>query len=539
MSKRHQTIEIYAPTLGIKKDAPATMLDARAQPDGKNAMMFYGSNMKDFGTTYYCTGTTPSVGTYPSMIFDAKFPGSSVLQIANTTGVYKYTSGSDSFVSDGQTFTGTFTDCWNGYFYNDQFLYTNGVDPIQLKASVGATGTNWVCALSPTTYKAWSIGVNQEHLNLYHTVEGGTEFFKRVRWATKGALPATTAFQTGVAGAIDLVDVEGEIKGACSLGIVSAIYSDRSIHIQNWVGGDQVFQFQKTISGIGCPSRRGFLSIGDANYFIGQNSFYAYYGGTDLRDIGDPISKFAFSQINRTNLGYSFVSYDPYFDEVYFHVPMTTDTQATAAWVYRVQDSSWMLRDRPYSAKGSSTRVNAITIGDLQGSIGQQNYLIGDTILREGAEFVLYGDSTGRIVKRDRTVFSMIAANTTTAQAYSYVTPDIVGLAVGGSYNTIRDPYTQDPVKYTTTVKRWLQMNMEIAGSGSAYVSYSTDFGTSFIPVPQSPFTMTATPTTFMMDLDVSSRQIRFKVTNTGLLDNIALTYAKVEFVPGSESYGS
>lgn len=532
MAKRAQTIEIYAPTEGRKHDAPTTMLDSRAMPDSLNSIMMYGSNQKDFGTSIYCTGTTPTVTSGASLIFDCKFPTSSVLQIVTPTNVFKYTAGSDSFVSDGQTFTGGQNNVWNGYMYNDQFYYTNYSDPIQNKSSVSATGTNWVSAISPTTYKAYCIGALGEHLNLYHVSENGTEYYKRVRWTTKGIMPATTAFGTGLAGAIDLVDMEGELKTAVPLGITNAIYGERSIHIQNWVGGSTVYQFVKNISGIGTPSRRGVLSIGDVNYVLGQNNFYEYYGGTDLRPIGDPIAKYAFNFINRTSLNLAFVSYEPVDDEVYFHVPVNSDTHPTVAWVYKRDNKTWTYRERPYTAKGSTTRTNSITIGDLVGSIGQQNYLIGDTLLREGSEIAIYTDPTGYVVKRDRTIFSVQVGTTSTPQIYKYVTPDLTGISpINKQY---ADPYDQDKMDYSNKNKRWIKYNTELNGSGYVNLAYSIDFGLSYIPFAASPIQLTGGTVFLQLDIDESSKQIRYRTMTTGTNDTIAVTYAATEFIPGS-----
>mgnify|MGYP001612418384 CR=1 FL=1 len=533
MPKRRQSIEIVAPTEGLKYDAPASMIPLRAQPEGSNGKMYYGVNQKEFGTSLFATGTVSSLTVPINMIFDAKYPGGSVLEVITHTGAHKYTSGTDSYVSDGQTFTGTFTNFFNGVMYNEQFFYTNGIDPIQVKTSVSATGTNMTSALNPTTYKAWAISGFREHLNLYHTIENGTEFSKRVRWAKKGTLvlsAGTTDFASGTAGALDIPDCEGEIKTAVSLGVTEAVYAERSIHIQTWVGGDEIYRFTKTLSGIGTPSRRGVVSFGNVNYFIGHNNFYAYYGGDDLREVGDPIKSKAFFEINNSQIATAFVEVDPQYNEVWFHVPINTDTMPSIVWVYRLENESWSRLQRSQTAKGSTTRKTGLTIGELQGTIGDQNFTFGSFFLAEESEVQVYGDASGRVVKKDPSRYTISSSGTSTSQSFVYATPDIVGLLP----SKLSDPVDRDPIDYTTVFKRYTQFEFEATGNGTATVFYSTDRGGTYTAFPQSPVTLLNTTTTYTLDLDVSSRQCRFKIECTGTNDFIGISYLKPEIIVGA-----
>src|SRR6185436_5002488 len=150
-------------------------------------------------------------------------------------------------------------------------LYANGVNPIQMKPTITATGTNMPSAVSPNTYTAWALLSMRDHLLLYHTIEDGTEYYKRARWSKKGLLTysaGTTDFASGVAGAVDIQDGEGELKTAVPLSGGAALYFEHCIHYQYWVGGDEVWRFQKTVPGIGTPARRTVISYADVNYFL-------------------------------------------------------------------------------------------------------------------------------------------------------------------------------------------------------------------------------------------------------------------------------
>ncbi len=538
MPKRHRSLDIYAPVLGIKSDAPTNLLDARAQSTGQNFKCYFGVSQKEYGTSLYATGAGSVLSQQPGFIYDARFPNSTILQVITPSNVYKYTNGADSFVNDGQTFVGTYSDFWSGVMHNNNFIYSNGVDPIQVKTAFSATGTNLASALSPTTYKAWSVVSLKDHLCLYHTFENVVENFKRVQWTIKGPLTlsaGTTDFDSGTAGAIDLQDAEGEIKCAVPLGAGAAVYAEHSIHIQTWVGGDEIFQFDKVSPNIGVPGRRCVFSYSDINYLLSHNNVFAFDGGS-LNPIGDPIKRALFSEVNQANIDTSFLDYDPLENELLVYVPTGTATQPDVCWVYRITDDSWARKLRNHSCAGRFSRRSGLTIGELVGNIGAQNWNFGEALVRVDSEVKLYGDPSGRVVKHDIARYSVSVSGTDTAQTYMIQTPDIVGNSVRGDFGQTRpkDPIEGDYVEYTTTYQRWQRLTVEAYGTGQASFSYSTDRGNTFTQFSQSPITLVNNGTSHFLDMDVSSPFIRIKAINTGQNEFIGLRYMKLDFLPGS-----
>lgn len=534
MAKRRQTIEIFAPgNKGLFYGPPNTYLEPEMSPNLQDAKLYYGAVQKEYGTSLFATGTGSVLGAPVNLLFEAKFPGTNILEAFTHSNVYKYTANSDTFVSDGQAFSGTYTDFWSAVVHNNNMFYSNGLDPIQVKASVSATGTNLASALSPNTFKAWSLASFKEHLNLYHVYEDGVEYYKRVRWSMKGVLTLTagaTDFASGVAGGIDVQDIEGEIKCAWPVGGNMAIYSDRSIHTQYWVGGDEVYKFEKAISGIGTPTRRGVVAFGDVNYVFGHDNIYAYFGGGDLRAIGDPIKKELYSTINQSAFAYVWMEYDPIENQVLVHTPTGDSTQPDTSWVYRIDDDNWSKIRRSHTANARFTRQTALTFGEVQGNFGDANYRFGDASIRAASTTRLYSDKSGRIVKVDNTLFTVSQSGSDGAQSFIYETPDLTGA------NSV-DPYDKtEKIDYTSYNKRWTELELEIAGTGNAHVLYSTDGGRNFTELPESPLAMSITGETHFLGVEERSEQIRFRITNTGSSDQIAITYVKAEFVPGSEN---
>lgn len=527
MPKRRSEIEIHSPVIGIKSDIPSDELDSRAQSTGQDFKCYYGVNQKEFGTTLYATSTGAVLGAPINFLFEAAFTGASVLQVLTHTGVSKYTSGTDSFVSDGQTFTGTYADFWAGVMHNGVFFYTNGVDPIQVKQSNSATGTNLASAIAPNTFKAWTLQSIRDHLCLYHVIEDGTEVPNRVQWSKKGVLdlsPGVGDFASGVAGAIDIQDVEGQIRAAAPLAGSVAVYSDRSIHMQYWVGGDEVFRFTKTVSGIGTPSRRGVVAFEGVNYVLSRNNVYAYLGGEDIRPIGDPIKKAMFAEANPASLDMAFLEFDEAEMELLVHIP-TTDDNIDTVWVYRVNDESWARLKRPYTAAGRFTRRSGLTWAEVPGSWSDQSSRWLDSLSRADAPIRIYGDQSGRVVKVDPTVHTLSVAGTTTNQSYIYETPDLAG-------KPSKDEVDGSKAQFVTTEQRWQKWLVQAFGAGQAYASWSTDYGRTFVPFDDSPVTLSATGSVFEFDVDVSNPVFRcqFKHTGTGFC---GVEYSKITFLPG------
>lgn len=537
MAKRHRSLEIYLPTMGIKSDVPTNAMDARACVNAENAKFYYGVSQKEYGTSLYATATSAVLPHAPTAIFDAQFPNSSILQVLTPTNVYNYTAGMDTYVNNGQTFTGTYTDFWSGIMHNDAFFYTNGVDPIQVKASFSATGTNLASAVSPTTYQAWSLVSLKDHLCLYHVIENGAENFKRVAWSLKGPLTlsaGTTDFDSGTAGAIDLQDAVGEIRAAVPLGAGAGVYCERSIHLQTWVGGDQIFQFDKLSPNIGIPGRRCVISYAGVNYFLSHNNVFVT-DGASLNPIGDPIKKKMFGEINPTCINTSFLDYDPQENELLVYVPTQTATQPNVCWVYRITDETWSRKLREHSSAGRYSRKSGLTIGELVGDIGDQNYTFGEALVRVDAEVRLFGDPSGRVVQHEISRYSVSQSGTAVPQVYTHESPDLVGAKVQGSLYSQRsqDPIDGDVVEYTITAQRWQRMTIEAAGNGQASVYYSTDRGGTYREFDASPLSLIASGTSHMLDMDVANPYLRFKITCTGTNDSVGFRYAKLDFIPG------
>lgn len=531
MPKRRQTLEIYSPVLGLMSNMMPELLDPRAAASGQNFKTYFGVNQKEYGTSLWATTTGAVFSSAPTMIYAATFPAFSVLEVATPTNIYQYDAGSDSYINDGQTYTGTYNDYWSGLMFADKFIFTNGKDPMQIKQAYNSTATNLASAVSPTTFNAWCLGALNGFLNLYHVFENQVEFYKRVRWSAQAPLTysaGTTDFSSGVAGAQDIDDGEGNLMQAVPLAGGMVLYFENSIHYQSFVGGDQVWQFQKMVPGVGIPSRRGAVGYQEVNFFMTNNNIYRYYGGLYLDPIGDEIKQSFFAELNQNAINTVWLDYDKKEAELLINIPTGTSMTPNVTWVYRVIDKAWLRRIRAYSSGANYGKQTGLTFGQVTTPFGAQNYTYGDCSVQIGANTKLYGDINGRVVKNDITVYSQSVNGTQVAQTYIYDTPDLTG-------NQAVDPADGSKAEFVTTNQRWQRISAELYGSGLMNILCSTDHGNTFTELSQSPITLSPTATTYMLDMDVSNPFIRIRFQNTGLNDFVAVRYAKLDFLPGSQ----
>jgi len=313
-----------------------------------------------------------------------------------------------------------------------------------------------------------------------------------------------------------------------------AIYGEESIHMQEWVGGTDVYRFTKMVTNLGTPSRRGVVSNDTVHYFIGRDNIYKYEGGRDVTAIGDAIKSEYVSSISQNSIGVSYIDYIKDDDEIRVYVPTGTSTQADTCYVCKVKDNySWYKESRPYVAKGKVTSApSGVTIGELQGNIGAQNWKFGDYQVGAGAKLNLLADASGYVVKMDKTVYSLYTGGTHVAQTFVFDTKNM------SSINDV-DPLVKNRYNisaYMDNKTRWFQVKIEAKGSGSMYVDYSTDAGATWSSCNPAYATLTPDWHMYSFEVDTASEGFMVRVRNSAVNEVVHLRYIKVQFMPGSEA---
>lgn len=538
MARRKIAIDILTPDQGIETRLSPSMIPKRNVPRIDDGNAFYGVVQKDYGTSLFIDATASTPGAAPiNGFFTAEFPNETRFQAFNATGMYRYVSSASGFVNDGQVYTGTETDYWDACMHNDEMYYTNGVDMIQHKPSYAVTGTN-LASVATSTYKANAIVSFANHLNIYHTVESGTENYKRARWTDVGILGNTSTDWTGgTAGFVDVQDGDGQILTAGLLGGGSVVvYFTGSIHIQEWVGGSTVYKITKMVTGLDIPSRRCFAANDSIHYFFTRENIYEYGGGRSVKPIGDPIKKLYQSDINPDSMDKAWIEFIKEDNEVRVHVPTGNSSTVNKEYICKVSGNkyTWFSTSREYTAHGKHIRESGLTIGELQGNIGAQTWQFGDMFAKSQAPVHILGDASGNVVKRDKAVYSICVSGTSTAQNFAFYTKDISPSEdIDPEYSGSGKYY--DRSEYATQKNRWLTIRCEAKGEGSLTAHYSIDGSDSFTQCDEGAKSLTDTWEPYTWDVDITSELFAAQFSNSGEDEIAQIRHVKLEYVPGSE----
>jgi hypothetical protein len=536
MPKRDVAIEILSPTQGLHYELGSSFIQLRSTPNCLDANAYYGVVQKEYGTTIFATGGTGTghILTVPAnFIYEAMFGSDRVIEVFNNTGIHKYSSGTDAFVLDGQVCTGTFTDFWSVCMHNDEMVFVNAVTTMQVKLAYNSTGTN-LGGVTTAANAAHTVISFANHLNVYNTVESGNPCYKRVRWTKVGLLGHTsTDWTSGTAGFVDLMDMEGNLITAAKMGNAGvAIYGENSIHVQEWVGGTDVYRFTKMLTNVGTPCPRGVVANDMIHYFIGRDNIYSYQGGRDIKAIGDAIKSKYIEDISQANIDYAFIDYVKENDEVRVYIPTGTDTYPTICYIYKVNDDSWYRLSRPYTCVGKVTEApSGVTIGELLGDIGAQNWKFGDYMVRAGASLTVFGDQSGRVIQKSNMVYSISNSGTQSAQTFVFDTKDIS--SVGDIDPFVRDRYNL--TSYMDNKSRWYEVKIEAKGSGSMYVEYSTDAGANWTACNPAYATLTPEWYMYIFEIDEASENVMLRIKNSGINEVVHVRFIKTRFIVGSE----
>ena len=395
-------------------------------------------------------------------------------------------------------FTGDEDNRFSFATMNDTFTFTNGID--QTKKITEAGGTLTVADLA-TALATGTISTSElvfafkDHLILLNNTENAADAPQRVSWTNIGAIEDWT---NGTAGYQDLYDDESwivAIEGLSENEVV--IYKERSIVIMMWVGGHTPFRFYTMISGSGCLSKEAVTNVGGEHIVFGPDLVYAYKGEKTTDAMDDNVKDTMYSRLDRENAGRVFLLYVEEDDELQVWMPTTT-SYPDDVWCLNMVREKWYRKTRTMTGFGYYQEQSSLTIGDLVGTIGEQNWRFGDMLTKAYAPITLVGNNSGHVFKLDK----MTLNNAGTAISNEFQTPDFV---------------LPDTEYYMDKYMRVSQFIFEGMGQ-SVTTSWSDDGGSSWHPTEgagANTIALTSSYNDYQQDFDTVTKKIRFKFLNT------------------------
>ena len=374
-----------------------------------------------------------------------------------------------------------------------RWIWANGLDGIQTWDGTSIEMVDLGIS-TPTGFQAELVTEFKSHLMTAITTEAGTTYRQRIRWSDTGDF---TNFASGNASFLDLGGSDFISAITVFRNDYLAVFKEDSIWLVRATGDSDVFDPDQRIRGVGSPAGRTVAEVGTNLIFLNNDDVYLF-DGVDVKPAGakdgrdtSPIRTALFSQMNQPQIGRSFGIKVEEFKEYWLFIPGPGSTFCNTVWVFDWDLETWTkftLTDDMQSA-GTHTTETTLTIGDLEGNIGNLNFRFGDRTLGASAPNILLGGQSGRVYK------------------YSDATSNENGVAVNAFFDT-------KDFEFGNLASQARVTGIDVYKSGDTLkVFYSIDKGQTFVLMG----TLTAGSNFDLQQLKFrvpSASQVRFRFQN-------------------------
>ena len=377
---------------------------------------------------------------------------------------------------------------------NGYFVASNRAEGIYSWA-----GSGNIAAVS-TDPKALVILPFGSRLNLYNTVESGTSYRQRIHWSVAGSI---SDFSGSGSGYVDLVTEFGgdEILAAGQLGSRVAVYGNRHVAFQRYVGGNTVFVIDPVLLDLGIAGSEAFVAFPDFHLFLGTDNIWRLDASGQLTAIGDAIKDDLFDRVDRSRIQLSIAEYNPTTNSVRFHIPTNSTGYMTYFYNYNLTNQTWS------SGAYTSADITSVaryctqrftTIGEITEKIGDIPWKIGEAVSGLTYPYPVYSSSARGIFKDDPTQIKNYVGHTSEGMLWPYFdTKDFICQDIPDAYLHI------------------LEMVM-IAKGAAVTIFYSVNFGLSWTSLVTLTLD-TSSLKTFHLYFPVTGKAIRLRFINYAL----------------------
>jgi hypothetical protein len=362
---------------------------------------------------------------------------------------------------------------------------TNGKDPIRKWTATGNTevlGGTPPVAKFIQEYKTYLVVAN---------VGGGTDVAERVQWSDT-AKPET--WDSGNAGAVDLVEDGGGITGLNLFGDYLCVHKDSSISLGYLVSSTAVIQFTRKSTGAGTCANNSIVNLPTGEQIFLAKDGLRLFNGNSAPLIDAPVNDEIRRTLNKESMRRSYGILVKDKDEVWIGIPIGDYEVGSTIYKFNYVTRVLYKDYRPNATfmwRGASTA--GLAWDDISASWDSYDFRWDDTAFGTDAEQINIGYVNGTSTKININVNQDNLVN----------------------YNSFWD--SKDFEHAQGTISRWKKIEFWAQG-GSCDIDYSTDSGNTWYAMNGSPFTLTANMPSDSAPLigyfDVVSSKIRFRFRN-------------------------
>lgn len=362
-------------TVGIIADRQAHELPLNAWSGGQNIRMRDQYVEKSLG--YTVAFGTPTVAPY--YLLAAANATTRFWTYAGLNKIYCWDGAAHTDISRtvGGNYSATALRNWTGSVLGGIPVLNNGVDVPQFWSPVNTVGNfenltawnaGWSCA-AMRAYKRFLIAMD--------VTKAGTRYPQMIKWshpADPGFVPGSwdETDPTKDAGEYEIKDTQGEVFDCCTLRDANILYKADAVHAMQFIGGVDIFRFQKLFDSFGVFTRRSSVE-----YTAGKHAVFAVgdlimHDGQNWQSIASKrLRRWLFNQIDPTNYSTCFVVSNPARFEVWFCFPQTGNSFPNKAVVWNWQDNAMSVIDLPGVAHIAAGLVDTSGVTDTwDGAVG-------------------------------------------------------------------------------------------------------------------------------------------------------------------------
>jgi len=291
--------------------------------------------------------------------------------------------------------------------WDDQFVFTNGLDAIQYYDDGTGVVGNVSGLPSSGDCLALSLAIFDNSLFLFNTTEGGDSHPRRVRYCDTADI---TEWTNGTAGYIDLYENSYPIITGKVLGPYLILYKQKGIRrLLPSQAASKRFENDGLIEDEGIFSINSVVSISNNRHaFWGRSNIYLYKGGFDMEPVGEKIKKQIFGA--SSNVDPSLHTMKKLYhladkDELIISYQKVGDTVPKTTYRLNLLTQGWT-GPREYTdglwSMGHLENSSPVTWDDLTGSWDTQDYPWVSTVLSGVDSFRVIG-GTNRVYQYNDT----------------------------------------------------------------------------------------------------------------------------------------
>lgn len=528
----NQIQPLIAPRGGLRYDIPADLIDLMDMSDCRNVFFEDGLVKKRYGFTQF-GDNLPLDGAVRGIDEYVNFSGSRWLMVMTANEIYQWSNSLSQWnsISDAQglygaglygagaygantteTFTIQDTD-WFSYDHvrkstetNPWWVVTNGTDPIKKKTSSGPIAdliTSYPTGV--TSLLAKHVLEFKTYLLLLDTIENGDRYPQRVR-CSDTATPDD--FVSGNATYWDLTGPDWIMGGVRFRGDYIAICKERSIWLGYATGDSTIFEFDRKTSGVGCAAGNTIKTVDDVVIYMSHDDVYGF-NGIDNESVAGSVREKMFRGLNTDKIAQCHAKVVEDQKEYWLFMPSATSDYCDIAWNLNYESGKWTRHSyNDYlTIAGDYRKQSAITIGELTGTIGQQNWRFGDRLTTASMPVVLLGDQSGYVYEYDR------------------LSNNDDGTAIDSWFST-------KDFNPTTLGQRFFVNRIDVYYTGAGLdVAYSTDKGITWTAVGSiSSSNNFETPQRLFLKLDCLMCRLRFRNNTAG--QHFEFSRANIYYTP-------